>query len=173
MYCLAQGYGEQLDTDTMFFPKSNTPTYLRVVYTYQLDKANPQHICWTVSGDWIFYAANVITKVADLTTGKILLNSLLYTHNAKFLGFNIKDLHFGITMSQYECMPIPLQMLSPAIVEQYNLTPLIHNSCVYEEIRNGMHCRPQVGKLANNQLIAAPSPLWKPSSTFHYWSLAT
>jgi hypothetical protein len=55
-------------------------------------------------------------------------------------------------------MYIPLQILPPAIMDQYNLTALIHNNCVYVEIRKGMYSLPQAGKLANNQLIAALAP---------------
>jgi hypothetical protein len=58
-------------------------------------------------------------------------------------------------MTKYEYMCIPLQMLPPPIVERYNLTPLIHNKCVYVKIRKGMYGLPHGGKLANNQLIAA------------------
>jgi hypothetical protein len=50
-------------------------------------------------------------------------------------------------------MHIHLQLLAPAIVEQYNLTPLIHNKCVCVEIRKDMYGLPQAGKLAHNQLI--------------------
>ena len=161
---LTQGFGEQQGTNTMFFiphtsiPKNKKPTYLRVVSAYRPEKANPRRIRWTVGGDRIFYAADVSTKAADLTTAKILLNSVISTPGAKFLGIDIKDFYLGTLMTQYEYMRIPLQMLPPAIVEQYNLTPLIHNNCVYVEIRKGMYGLPQAGKLANNQLIAALAP---------------
>jgi hypothetical protein len=85
----------------------------------------------------------------------LLLNSVISTPDAKFLGINIKDFYLGTTVTQYVYMCIPLQMLSLAIVEKYNLTPLIFNNCVYVEIRKGMYGLHQAGKLANNQLIAA------------------
>jgi hypothetical protein len=49
-------------------------------------------------------------------------------------------------------------MLPPAIMEQYNLTPLIHNNCVYVEIRRGIYDLPQAVKLANNELMAVLAP---------------
>jgi hypothetical protein len=58
-------------------------------------------------------------------------------------------------MTQYDYIHIPLQMLPPDIMEQYNLTPLIHNNCVYVDTRKGMYGLPQAGKLTNNQLVAA------------------
>jgi hypothetical protein len=49
-------------------------------------------------------------------------------------------------------------MLPGAIIDQYNLTPLVHNNSVYVEIRKGMYGLPQAGKLANNLLIEALAP---------------
>jgi hypothetical protein len=106
-------------------PKDKKPTSLEVVSAYQPEKANPQHICWTVWGNCIFYADDVSTKAADLMTAKILLNSVISTPGAKFLGNDIKDFYLGTTMTQYEYMHIPLQKLPPAIMENYNLTPLV------------------------------------------------
>jgi hypothetical protein len=136
-------------------PKDKKPTYLQVVSAYRPEKAIRRCIQWTVAGDCIYYAANVSTKAADLTTAKILLNSVISTSGARFLGIDIKDFYLGTVMTQYEYIRIPLQMLPPDIMEQSNLTPLIHKSCVYVEIRKGMYGIPQAGKLANNQLIAA------------------
>jgi len=161
---LTQGFGEQQGTNTMFFipytsiPRDKKPTYLRVVSAFRPEKANPRRIRWTVGGDRIYYAADVSTKAADLTTAKILLNSVISTPGARFLGIDIKDFYLGTVMTQYEYMRIPLQMLPTAIINQYNLTPLIHHNCVYVEIRKGMYGLPQAGKLANNQLIAALAP---------------
>jgi hypothetical protein len=108
--------------------------------------------------DRIYYAADISTKAADLTTAKILLSSMISTPGARLLGIDIKDSYLGTVMTQYEYMQIPLQMPHTAIIEQYNLAPLIHNNCVYVEIRKGMYGLPQAGKLANNQLIAALVP---------------
>jgi hypothetical protein len=60
--------------------------------------------------------------------------TVISSPNAKFLGIDIKDFYLGTVMTQYEYMHIPLQILPTAIIEQYNLTPLIHNNCVYVEI---------------------------------------
>jgi hypothetical protein len=107
-------FGEQQGTNSMFFiphisiPKDKKPTYLQVVSANRPEKAHPCCICWTVGGDHIFYAADVSTKAADQTTAKILLNSVISTPGARFLGIDIKDFHLGTVMTQYEYMCIPL-----------------------------------------------------------------
>jgi hypothetical protein len=74
------------------------------------------------------------------------------------LGIDIKDFYLETTMKDFEYMCIPMHMIPQAIIDQYNLTPLIHNNCIYVEIRKGMYGLPQADKLANNLLIEALSP---------------
>jgi hypothetical protein len=82
---LTQGFSSVKGTNTMFFiphtdiPKNKKPTYLQVVAAFRPEKSDPKQIRWTVGGDCIFYAADVSTKTADLTTPKILFNSVLST----------------------------------------------------------------------------------------------
>ena len=175
---LAQGYGTVKGTNTIVFihpsaiPAGRKATYLRVVSALRPEKANPYRIRWTAGGDKVDYPFDVSTKTADLTTAKLLINSVVSTPNAKFLTADLKDFYLGTPMSRYEYMRVPIWMLPDAIIEQYNLTPLFHNGYVYVEIRRGMYGLPQAGRLANDQLIAflqphgyAPCPLtpglWK------------
>jgi hypothetical protein len=139
-------------------PKNKKPTYLQVVAAFHPEKTNPRQIRWTVGGDRIFYAADVSTKTADLTTAKILFNSVISTPCAKFLGLDIKDFYLRTPMKDFEYMHIPLHMLPQAIIDQYNLTPLVHNNYVYVEIRKGMYGLPQAGKLTNNLVIESLAP---------------
>ena len=161
---LAQGYGAIKGTNTIFFipitaiPKGRKPAYLRAVSAYRPEKAIPHGVRWTVGGDQIDYPDDVSTKTADLTTAKLLFNSVVSTPNAKFLSADLKDFYLGTPMSRYEYMRIPIWMLPDDIIEQYNLTPLFHNGFVYVEIRRGMYGLPQAGRLANDQLVKFLAP---------------
>jgi hypothetical protein len=161
---LTQGHGEQKGTNTMFFipvaaiPKGRKATYLRVVSAFRPEKSNPRRVRWTVGGDKVDYPFDVSTKTADLTTAKLLFNSVLSTPNARFMTADIKDFYLGTPMKRFEYMRIPVAMLPSAIMHQYNLTPLVHNGHVYVEIRRGMYGLPQAGKLANEQLIQLLAP---------------
>jgi hypothetical protein len=99
-------------------PKNKKPTYLQVVAAFRPEKTNPIQFRWTVGGDHIFYAADVSTKTADLTTAEILFNSVLSTPGARFLGIDIKDFYLGTPMKDFEYMRIPLHMLPRAIIGQ-------------------------------------------------------
>ena len=98
--------GERTDgTDTMWFisphdiPPGQKPTYLRIVAAYRPEKDNPRRVRFTVGGDRITYEGDTKTKGADLTTVKLLLNSVISTPNAKFATADIKDFYLNTPMS--------------------------------------------------------------------------
>ena len=163
---LAQGYKQTKGTNTIYFipvsavPQGHKATYLRVVSAMRPEKINPRRVRWTVGGDKVEYPHDVSTKTADLTTAKLLINSVLSTQDGRFMCIDIKDFYLGTPMERYEYMRIPLYMLPDAIIEQYNLLPLVHNGHVYVEIRRGMYGLPQAGKLANDQLNQVSRPAW-------------
>jgi hypothetical protein len=147
-------------TDTMFFipvsavPKHKKATYLRVVVAERPEKPNPRRVRFTVGGDRIDYPGDVSTKTADLTTVKLLLNSVLSTPNAKFMTMDIKDFYLNTPLDEYEYMRIPVAFIPTEIFEFYNLKDLVHNGFVYVEIRKGMYGLPQAGRIANDLLTA-------------------
>ncbi|KAI2513563.1 Reverse transcriptase (RNA-dependent DNA polymerase) [Fragilaria crotonensis] len=156
---LCQGHATMpTGTNTMYFiavrdiPKHKKPTYIRVVAALRPEKSNPRRVRITVGGDRIEYDGNVSTKTADLTTVKTMLNSVISTVNGRFMTGDLKDFYLGTPMTEYEYMRIPISMIPPAIMEHYQLTPLIHNGHVYVEIRKGMYGLPQAGILANDRL---------------------
>jgi hypothetical protein len=73
---------------------------------------------------------DISTKTADLTTAKLLINSVVSTPKAMFLTADLKDFYLGTPMACYEYMRVPIWMQAEATVEQYNLTPLFHNGFV-------------------------------------------
>lgn len=88
-------------------------TYLRVVSALRPEKANPYRVRWTVGGDKVDYPFEVSTKTADLTTTKLLINSVVSTPNAKFLTADLKDFYLGTPMERYEYMRVPICLDAP------------------------------------------------------------
>ncbi len=110
----------------------------------------PQCVHWMVGSDQVHYDDNVSTKTADLTTAKLLFNSVVST---PMMG-NLKDFYLGTPMlaKDYAYMHIPVAILPDKIIEHYNLCPLIHKGHIYVKICQGMYGLPQAGKLANIHL---------------------
>ena len=120
---LAQGHGAIKGTNTFYFihpstiPQGRTATYLRVVSAMRPEKTNPYRVRWTAGGDKVDYPFDVSTKTADLTTAKLLINSVVSTPKARFLTADLKDFYLGTPMSRYEYMRVPIWMLPAAIIE--------------------------------------------------------
>jgi hypothetical protein len=65
-------------------PKDQRATYIRIVCANRPEKEEQQRIRFTIGGDQVDYPDAVSTKTANLTTAKILLNSVLSTPGAKY-----------------------------------------------------------------------------------------
>jgi hypothetical protein len=160
---LCQGLGKNsampTGTETMFFidvkniPAGRKPTYLRIVAADRPEKANPKRVRWTVGGDRIDYPGDCSTKTADLTTCKLLFNSVISTPDARFMTIDLKDFYLETPMERFEYMRIPVNVIPDDLMELYNLAGLVHNGGVYVEIRRGMYGLPQAGRIANDRLV--------------------
>jgi hypothetical protein len=90
---LDQGWKETEGTQTLFFmthdeikriPKDRTVTYARIVVNYRPQQSDPNRVRITVGGNLIDYPGELTTRTADMTTAKILWNSVLSTADAKY-----------------------------------------------------------------------------------------
>ena len=157
---LAQGKPPDIEgTDTMHFiqleqiPKGRKATYLRLVVADRPMKANTRRVRFTVGGDQIDYPFETSTKVTDLATAKLMLNSIISTPGARGMCADIKDFYLNNPMSRYEYMKIPVKCIPEKMMKLYNLEPLVHNGGVYVEIRKGMYGLPAAGRIASDKLI--------------------
>ena len=76
-------------------PKDETVTYARMVVNYPPQKPDPNRVCITAGGNLINYPGELTTRTADLTTSKILWNSVLITQDAKYMCIDIKNFYLG------------------------------------------------------------------------------
>ena len=63
-------------------PADRTVTYARIVVDYRPQKEDPYRMCITVGGNLINYPFGLTTHTADLTTSKIMWNSVISTKGA-------------------------------------------------------------------------------------------
>ena len=87
----------------------------------------------TARGNVIDYPRESTTRTADLTTAKILWNSVLSIKNAKFMCINIKSIYLGTLLDCFQYMKIPLALFPEHIIHQYDLTKHLLNTFVYVE----------------------------------------
>jgi hypothetical protein len=127
-------------------------TYGRIVVSVCPQKAEVKQTRLTVGGNLIDYPGDISTKTAGLITAKVLFNSVISTPNAKFMGIDLKNFYLNTPLDRYEYMKMPIVLIPPKIIDQYNLLPLVHNGFVFIKIQKGMYGLPQAGILASNLL---------------------
>jgi hypothetical protein len=152
-------------------PKDRVVTYARIVVNYRPQKDDPNRVRITAGGNLIQYPGELTTRTADLTTAKVLWNSVLSTEGAKFCGLDIKNFYLCTPMDRYEYMKMPIHTFPPHIIEQYELDKHAKNGFVYLEIRQSIYGLPQAGILANKLLRKrlAPAGYYEVAHTPGLW----
>ena len=76
-------------------PHDRTVTYPRIVVDYRPQKQDPNRVRLTAGGKIIDYPGELTTRTADLTTTKMLWNSVTSTTDARYLCLDIKNFYLG------------------------------------------------------------------------------
>ncbi len=132
--------------------------YARIVVDYRPQKADPNRVRITAGGNLIAYPGELTTRMADLTTTKILWNSVISTPHAQYLCLDIKNFYLGTPMDRFEYMKMPLDIFPPHTKAQYELDKHAKNGFIYLEIRKAIYGLPQAGILANHLLCQRLQP---------------
>jgi hypothetical protein len=74
-----------------------------------------------VGGNLIEYPYELTTRTADLTTSKILWNSVISTPGARFAAADIKNFYLNTPLDRYEYMRMPLKLTPQPFIDQYDL----------------------------------------------------
>ena len=98
---ISQGYKDIVQgTNTVEFmtpdevqhiPKTKTITYARITADYREEKADPYRIRITVGGNLITYPGPTTSTTADMTTSKLLWNSVILTPDSHFISIDVKN----------------------------------------------------------------------------------
>ena len=90
--CQGENKTGQKGTNAMFvmtpsdipnIPKDRTITYAWVVVNHRPQKEDPNHIWITAGGNLINYPGKLTTRTANITTAKLLWNSVISTLGAR------------------------------------------------------------------------------------------
>ena len=144
---LSQGYKTTNGTNTVEFmsheeianiPKDRTVTYARIVIDYRAQKDDPNRVRITVGGNLIDYPFELTTRTADLTTSKIMWNSVISTKDARYICADIKNFYLCTPLDRPEYMRMPAKYFPDEFIQLYNLTDKIKNRYIYMRIIGGM-----------------------------------
>jgi hypothetical protein len=159
---LFQGVRDIPGTDTCFFielkniPNDRKITYEKIVCDYKPHKQEKECVRLTVGGDILDYSGDVATSTSDITTFKILINSILPTKDDAMMMMDINNYYLGTPLPGFEYIKMLLSRFPEEIIQKYNLNAIAVDVWVYIEIRKGMNGLKQAGLL--DKLLPLPQP---------------
>lgn len=87
-------------------PKHKIITYARITVDYRKEKKDPYRIRITVGGNLIKYPRLTTSTTADITTLKLLWNSVISTPESKFIALDVKNYYLQTPLKDPEYMRI-------------------------------------------------------------------
>ena len=79
-------------------------TYARVEVDFRTPKDDPNRVRITAGGNLIKYPGELTTRTVDLTTSKLLWNSVISTDDARFAALNVGNFYLETPLERYEYM---------------------------------------------------------------------
>ena len=127
---LAQGFGETKGTDTICFldhegikniPRDRVVTYARIVVDYRVHKDDPNRVRITAGGNLIVYPGKLTTRTSNLTTSKLMWNSVISTKNARYMCVDAGNFYLTTPMERKEYMRISVDVIPQEFIGANNL----------------------------------------------------
>jgi hypothetical protein len=99
-------------------PKDRKITYGKIGCDYKPHKQEKERVQLTVGGNRLDYSGDVATSTADITTFKILINSIRSTEDAAMMMMDIKNYCIGTPLPRFEYMKMLLSRFPEEIIQR-------------------------------------------------------
>ena len=96
-----------------------------VVCEVRTQKEGPNCTRITVDGSRICYPGNIGTPTGSLDLIKLVINSVLFRRNARFVFFDARIFYLQTPMDWSEYVRIKRSDIPQGFIEEYNLTKLV------------------------------------------------
>ncbi len=83
-------------------------TYAKIVVDFRPQKEDLYRILIMAGGNLLTYEGNISTRTADLSTSKLLWNSVLSTNGAKYMCLDIKKNYLTAALNYFKYMRMPM-----------------------------------------------------------------
>ena len=135
-----------------YFSLGTTITYGRIVCTYRPKKTEKHRTRLTVGGNLFICLYDVSSPTSDITTAKILFNSVISTPGSRSITLDLKNFYVKTPLPEPRYTEMNIDILPDEIIKKYNLRDIIHNKYVYFKIKMGMYGLHESGILTNKLL---------------------
>ena len=110
-----------IDKDEVPADRWRDIAYGKIVCNVRPHKAETKRIRLTFGGSNTTTTINCGTPTANLLTVKLLINSIVSTPGAKFLGLDLKDFYLNTPMERPEYLRMKIDNFPEDVIEQYGL----------------------------------------------------
>ena len=93
-----------------------------VVCEVKPHKEDPNRTSITIAGSQIRYPGDVGTPTGSLDLVKLIINSVLSRHNARFVSFDLKNFYLQTLMDRSEYVRIKLSDIPQEFIDEYYLS---------------------------------------------------
>ena len=116
---LSNGYKDTKGTQTIHYmtheeikciPGDRIVTYARIVVDFRPQKTDPNRVCITVGGNLIDYPYELTTSTADITTSKVMRNSVISKLGAKYVCADVKNVYLMTPLDRFEYMQMRIDL---------------------------------------------------------------
>eukprot|EP00804_Cyclotella_cryptica_P010114 CCRYP_019272-RA/>CCRYP_019272-RA protein AED:0.25 eAED:0.25 QI:0/0/0/1/0.66/0.75/4/0/703 len=143
---LTEGIRDIPGTKTMqYIRKSDIPkdrlksvAYSKIVVVERPQKKERERTRLTVVGTYIDYPGVTAVPTSDLTTAKLLFNSVISTDGATFHGGDLKNFYLNTPMDRPEYMRLKYDLIPQEIKDKYKLDTFNEDGWIYVKIVLGM-----------------------------------
>jgi hypothetical protein len=108
-------------------------TYEKIVCTIRPEKKETHRTWFVVGGNKINYPGKVATPTAEMLAAKLLFNSVISTHGARFMTMDIANFYLMTPLKRPEYVEIKLSDIPEEIIGKYKLHNLA-NADVLKQI---------------------------------------
>ena len=89
------------------------------------------------------------TETVGLEIAKMVFNSVISTHKAKFMTIDISNMYLNTPLQEYQYMRFKINMIPQEVIDHYRLqNKATNDGWVYCEIRKAIYGLKESGKLA-------------------------
>ena len=128
-------------------------TYGIIVCNVHPQKEETNRTRLTMGGDKINIPMDCGTPTASLLTVELLLNSIISTPGAKFLGLDLKDFYLNTPMERPEFLRMKIDTFPEDEIEHYKLREKVDaNGFLFIRVERGMYGLPHAGIIAQKLL---------------------
>ena len=87
-----------------------------------------------MGGNLIDYPYKLTTRTADLTTSKVMWNSVIITPGAHYMCADVKNFYLCTPLDRYEYMRMPINLIPQEFIDLDSLAAKVKNGYGYMEI---------------------------------------